>query len=67
MAATPSAVSTANVPRLSPSQSSRRTRPRFSIREIWWESRLRDWLVASASSVIRSRWSGASDSSTRIS
>ena len=31
------------------------------------DHRLRDWLVASASSVIRSRWSGASDNSTRIS
>jgi hypothetical protein len=63
----PGSVSTAKVPRLSPSQVSRRTSPRLSIRDIWCESRLRDWLVASASSVIRSRLSGASDSSTRIS
>ena len=67
MAAEPWAVSTANVPRLSPSQSSRLTRPLASIRLIWWESLLRDCAVRSASSVIRMRRRGASESSTRIS
>jgi Glycosyltransferase family 87 len=65
--ARPRGVSTAYVPRLSPSQATRRTRPRSSMRVIWWESLLRDCAVRSASSVIRSLFSGASDSSTRIS
>ena len=57
----------ANVPRLSPSQPSRVTRPLVSIRLIWCESLLRDCAVRSASSVIRIRLRGASESSTRIS
>ena len=55
MTARPRGVITANVPRLSPSQASRRTRPLASMRVIWCESLLRDWAVRSASSVIRSR------------
>ncbi len=65
--ARPWAVRTANVPRLSPSQPSRVTRPLVSIRLIWCESLLRDCAVRSASSVIRIRLRGASESSTRIS
>ena len=53
--AAPCSVRTANVPRLSPSQSSRPTRSLASIRLIWWESLLRDCAVRSASSVIRIR------------
>ncbi len=67
MVAIPVSVSTANSPRLSPGQVSRRTRPAASIRVIWWDSLLRDWAVASARSVMRSRCSGASDRTTRIS
>lgn len=42
MVSMPCGVITANVPRLSPGQSSRRTSPRSSMRETWCESLLRD-------------------------
>ena len=67
MVAMPCGVSTANVPRLSPAQPSRRTSPLSSMRETWWESLLRDCAVRSASSVIRNWCRGDSDSWIRIS
>ena len=54
----PGPVRTANRPRRSDSQFSLRTRPAFSIRVIWWESRLLDCSVAAARSLIRIRRSG---------
>ena len=51
----PCSVRTAYSPRRSDSQFSRRTRPAFSMRVIWWESRLLDWRVAAARSLIRIR------------
>ncbi|SCG01101.1 hypothetical protein GA0115256_14356 [Streptomyces sp. DconLS] len=63
----PCSVSTAYSPRRSDSQFSRRTRSAFSIRVIWCESRLLDWSVAEARSLIRIRTSSDSDRFTRIS
>ena len=65
--AKPASVSTATWPRRSVGQSSRRTQPRSSSRATACESRLREDCVASASSLIRMRRPGASDSRTRIS
>lgn len=63
----PTSVRTANSPRRSDSQFSRRTRPAFSMRVIWCESRLLDCRVAAARSLIRMRWSSDSERLTRIS
>ncbi len=67
MVSQPCSVSTANSPLLSDSQDSRRTSPAFSILVIWCDSRLLDWSVAVARSVIRMRCSGDSERFTSIS
>lgn len=67
MSSMPSSVSTAYSPRRSDSQFTRTTRPAVSIRVIWWDSRLLDWSVDVARSLIRIRWSADSERFTRIS
>jgi uncharacterized membrane protein YbhN (UPF0104 family) len=59
-AAAPSAVRTTSAPRLSVVHSSRRMRPRRSIRPRWWDRRLRSQAISVASSEERSRSPGAS-------
>ena len=66
-AAKPWSVSTAIWPRRSVGQSIRRTQPRSSSRATAWDTRLLLDEEASASCVIRSERSGASDSRTSIS
>ena len=66
-AAKPWSVSMATCPRRSVGQSSRRTQPRSSSRATACDTRLLLDEEASASWVMRSEWSGASDSRTRIS
>jgi len=66
-AANPSVVRTASWPRPSSGQTCRCTQPRSSSRETAWESRLREERQRSASSLIRIRRSGVSESATRIS
>ena len=66
-AAKPSSVSTAIDPRRSVGHVSRRTQPASSSRATAWEMRLRDDCDRSASWLMRSVRSGASDSRTRIS
>ena len=67
MVSQPCSVSTAYSPRRSDSQFSRRTNPAASMRVIWCESRLLDWSVDFARSLIRIRRSSASERLTRIS
>ena len=63
----PASVSTSSTPRRSPTQASRRTHPRFSRRPAVWVNRLRDCTTCSAIADIRSRRSGASESTAMIS
>lgn len=63
-AAKPSSVRTASCPRRSEGQFSRRTHPFSSRREMAWESLLRVIFERSASSVMRIRRSGVSESHT---
>ena len=65
--ARPSGVSSANDPRRSSAQARLRTQPAASRRATAWDSRLRDDSDESASWLIRSVRSGASERRTRIS
>ena len=65
--ARPVSVSSANEPRRSSAQARLRIQPAASRRATAWESRLREDSEDSASWLIRSVRSGASDSCTRIS
>ena len=56
----PVVVRTTSAPRLSVAHSSRRMRPRRSIRPRWWDRRLRSHVISAASSEERRRCPGAS-------
>ena len=65
--ALPCSVSTTQAPRPSSRHSSRRTRPRRSMRVTWWETRLRSQCSPRARSLTRTRASGRSVSWTSTS